>query len=66
MSLLLRHWFSKAVFRAAEVPDANEPVAALRLYLDGNELLEAGDVEGAVDVCGNDNAGNDHCFYNNH
>ncbi|HZI03916.1 MAG TPA: hypothetical protein VEZ71_07840, partial [Archangium sp.] len=38
------------LFHATEVPDANEPVAALRLYLDGNELLEAGDVEGAVEL----------------
>ncbi len=38
------------LFHAAEVPDANEPVAALRQYLQGNELLEAGDVEGAVEI----------------
>jgi tetratricopeptide (TPR) repeat protein len=38
------------LFHAAEVPDANEPVAALSLYLQGSELLDNGDVEGAVEI----------------
>ncbi len=32
----------------AEFPDADEPVSALRAFVDGQELLERGDVEGAL------------------